>query len=227
MAEDYLTDDEQLEAIKRWLSENGPWLLAGVLLGAGGLFGWRYYDSYRNTHAQQAATQFGQVTAALDHNDTTDARRIAEEMAEKYSGSPYADQAELTLAHLYVDAGQPAQAVAPLTRVANSSKDAELRKIARLRLARVLIDQGKPDAAIETLRRGASGPFASLYAEARGDALYAKKDIAGALGQYRQALAESDPSGGDGGLLMLKIADLGSAPATGAPMGAPVPKAQP
>jgi predicted negative regulator of RcsB-dependent stress response len=41
MAED-LTDDEQLEEVKRYVREYAPVLIVGALLGAGGLFGWRY-----------------------------------------------------------------------------------------------------------------------------------------------------------------------------------------
>ena len=33
MAEEYLTDDEQWEAIKRGIAENGLWVVAGVALG--------------------------------------------------------------------------------------------------------------------------------------------------------------------------------------------------
>ena len=36
MAEEYLTDDEQLEAVKRAFSEYAPWILGGVVLGVGG-----------------------------------------------------------------------------------------------------------------------------------------------------------------------------------------------
>ena len=62
----------------------------------------------------------------------------------------------------------------------NTSKDSELKQIARLRLARVLIDQGKPDDAIKLLADGSPGSFAGRYHEVHGDALVAKKDIPGA-----------------------------------------------
>jgi predicted negative regulator of RcsB-dependent stress response len=95
-----------------------------------------------------------------------------------------------------------------------SSKDSELRNIARLRLARLQIDQGKPDDAIQTLAGGAdSVAFASRYHEVRGDALLAKKDTSGAAAEYRAALSASDSHGADAALLELKISDLGVAPA--------------
>ena len=108
-----------------------------------------------------------------------------------------------------VERDKAAEAIAPLTQVMNNSKDAELKQIARLRLARILIDQGKPDDAIKTLAQGTPGSFAGRYHEVHGDALYAKKDIPGAVAEYNQALGSSD-GGADAALLQLKLADLAS-----------------
>ncbi len=222
MAEDYLTDDEQVEVVKRWLTENGPWLLAGALLGAALLFGYRFYESHRTARALQAAAQFDQMTAALGGNDRAGARRIAAEIVDKYAGGPYADHAQLTLARMDVDDGKFAAAAGELNKVMDDSKDTELRKIARLRLARVQIAMAKPDEAIDTLAGGGDpGAFAALYHEVRGDALYAKKDRGGALAEYQRALAATDPSTGDTALLTLKITDLGAAPASPGPAAKP------
>ncbi len=135
--------------------------------------------------------------------------RLRTALIKNFPSSPYADQAQLTIARIDVDGGKPADAVAPLTQVMNNSKDAELKQIARLRLARILIDQGKPDDAIKTLAQGTPGSFAGRYHEVRGDALYAKKDIPGAVAEYNQALGSSD-GGADAALLQLKLADLAS-----------------
>ena len=157
MAEEYLTDDEQLEAVKRAFTEYAPWILGGVVLGVGGWFGIQYYRSHQNALAMQAAEQFTQMTAALQMNDPQKSLRIADGLIKNFPSSPYADQAQLTMARIDVDSGKPADAVAPLTQVMNNSKDAELKQVARLRLARVLIDQGKPDEAIKTLRKARLG----------------------------------------------------------------------
>lgn len=209
MAEEYLTDDEQLEAVKRAFTEYAPWILGGVVLGVGGWFGIQYYRSHQNARAMQAAEQFSQMAAALQMNDAPKSLQIANGLIKNFPSSPYADQAQLTIARIDVDSGKAAEAVAPLTEVMNNSKDAELKQIARLRLARVLIDQGKPDDAIKTLAQGTPGRFAGRYHEVHGDALYAKKDIPGAIAEYNQALGSSD-GGADAALLQLKLADLAS-----------------
>ena len=208
MTEDYLTDDEQLEVVKKFTKEYGTWILGGVVLGVVGWFGFSYYRSTQNTEALAAAGKFNEMTGAMQASDFTKSRSLADGLIKDYPKSAYADQAQLALAGIAVDSGKAADAVAPLTVVMNNSKDADLRQIARLRLARVLIDQGKPDDAIKTLAEGTPGSFAGRYHEVRGDALAAKKDTAGAVSEYKAALTASDS--GDGSLLELKIADLGS-----------------
>jgi predicted negative regulator of RcsB-dependent stress response len=208
MTEEYMTDEEQLEHVRRLASEYGPWTIGAVVLGMAFVFGWRYYDNHRNERALQAAAQFDQMTSALQHDDRTKARQIADGLIGGYPGSPYADQAKLTLARLYVEDGQDANAVGLLTEIMDKSKDSELKHIARLRLARVLIDQGKPDEALKTLS-DAPGAFAANYHDVRGDAFYAKKDFSQASSEYKAALGAAAAGGMDSAVLALKIADLG------------------
>jgi predicted negative regulator of RcsB-dependent stress response len=210
MAEEYLTDDEQLEAVKHLIVEYAPWMIGGVLVGAALFFGFRYYQSYTNERAFKAAAQFSAMTAALQANDHAKSRQIADALIKDYAKSPYADQAQLTLARLDVDEGQQSKAMAPLTQVMNESKDNELRQIARLRLARILTDQGKPDEAIKALPDPIPAAFAARYHEVRGDAYFAKQDIPHAVAEYQAALGAADASGVNAALLELKIQDLGA-----------------
>ena len=210
MAED-LTDDEQLEAVKQAFKEYAPWIIGGILIGAGLLFGYRWYQSHRTDVALQAGAQFSAMTAALQANDKAKSRQLAAGLIKDYPTSPYADQAQLTLARMAVDDGHVSDAVAPLTEVMNHSRDSELQHIARLRLARVLIDQNKPDEAIKLLAEGTPGSFAGRYHEIHGDALVAKKDVSGAVSEYKAALASGgEEAGVDSALLELKLADLGA-----------------
>ncbi len=209
MAEDLLTDDEQLEAVKRAFLDYAPWIVGGLIVGAGLLFGWRYYEGRLTDRALQAATQFGQMTEAMQAENRKQSRDMAAALIRDFANTPYADQAQLAMARMNVEDGRPADAVGPLTLVMNGSKDPQLKQIARLRLARVLIDQGKPDEAITLLGQGAPGSFAGRYHEVRADALYAKKDIPGAVKEYNAALGAPD-AGTDTALLELKLADLAS-----------------
>ena len=45
---DYLSDEEQVERLKSWWSENGTFLLASVFVAVLGIAGWNYYGSYQD-----------------------------------------------------------------------------------------------------------------------------------------------------------------------------------
>ena len=40
---EFVTDDEQVERIKKWWADNGSSVIAGLVIGIGGLLGWRYW----------------------------------------------------------------------------------------------------------------------------------------------------------------------------------------
>ena len=210
MAEEFLTDAEQAEEVKRLFKEYAPVIILGVLLGGGGYFGWGYYQKYMTGRAVKAGEEFSLMSAALQVNDTKKAKSMAEGIINAYSSLPYADQARLTLARIAVDEGHDADAVAPLTEVMNNSKDSELKQIARLRLARVLVDQGKSDEALNLLNVAGAGSFVGRYHQVRGDALLAKKDSSGAINEYKLALSAPQDGGVDNSLIEMKLADLGA-----------------
>jgi predicted negative regulator of RcsB-dependent stress response len=217
--EDYLTEDDQWEAVKRWLKENGAWIIGGVLLGGGGLLGWRWWDGHVTEQAQQASAQYAQLLATLDSGDPQRVQALAEDLGSNYGGTPYAGQAELSLARRHVEAGEFDQAAGRLAALVKDSGDPYLREVARLRLARVELARNKPDEALAVLDRVKNpGAFAAAFNEVRGDALLAAGDRAAARDAYRAALLEAGASGIDASGLQLKLNDL-AAPPVEAPSG--------
>jgi predicted negative regulator of RcsB-dependent stress response len=222
MTEEYLTDDEQLEEVKRLVQEYAPWVIPAVILGLGFVFGYRYYHSHQEERAVSASTAFSEMNAAIESHDHAKARQLAESLIKDYPKSPYADQAQLAVARLYIDEGEDANAIAPLKQVIEHSPDLELRHVARLRLARVEIDQNKPDDALTTLSDD-PGTFAAAYSEVRGDAYYAKKDLPKAAEAYKAALAAGGAESLGSTMLALKIADLGLPQTSVTPGSSPTP----
>src|SRR5207253_2441040 len=108
--------------------------------------------------------------------------------------SPYADQARLLAARVYVDSGELERAAGELANVAERSKDRDLALVARLRLARVQIAQGKPDGALATLGVVEPGAFAARFHEVRGDAGGAARRRGLLQGQEHRSAGEADPA---------------------------------
>jgi len=206
--DEYLSEQEQWDLVKKWLRENAVWLLAGILIAAGGLYGWRWYQARVEAQLLAAAHTYDQLTAAYDKRDQAQVNRLAAQLQAEHPGTGYADHAQLAMARMALENGQQAQAVETLQKLLTATRDPELALATRLRMARVQLDQNKPDEALATLKAvGDSGAFAPRYAEVRGDALLAKNDRAGALKAYQEALA-TNSAAIDTELLKLKIAEL-------------------
>ena len=219
--EDYLSEKEQWEWLRGQIRQNAPTVIAAIAVTAAAVYGWHWWQAHQDAQRVAASSKYTQIIAALDRGDRTQAFALMGELERTHTASPYADQARLLAARMYVESSQLDKANTELTAVMQNSKDQDLALVARLRLARVQIAQGKAADALATLNGANPGAFAGRYHEARGDAYFAKGDQATALTEYRAAQAAS--LGGDAGLLNLKIADLAanapSAPSPTAPAG--------
>jgi len=206
------SEAEQYERAKAWMKANGPWILAGVAIGAMLLGGWRWYQDRRVNQAEAASARYDEMVAALNRGDRTRGLTIADDINREYAWTPYASLATLMAARVHVDANELDKAAAGLKSVMESAPDKEMRMIARLRLARVQSAQAKYDDALATLKVEDPGEFAQRLADVRVDVLLAKGDRAGALREYLAARTGDSKGRVDTELLDLKIRDLGGTP---------------
>ncbi|MBT4452093.1 MAG: tetratricopeptide repeat protein, partial [Gammaproteobacteria bacterium] len=65
---DFVTDDEQVERIKNWWSDNGSSVIAGLVIGIGGLMGWRYWVDYQTNVAAEASSHFANMVSSVESN---------------------------------------------------------------------------------------------------------------------------------------------------------------
>jgi predicted negative regulator of RcsB-dependent stress response len=203
---DLQTDDEKVEAIKKWWKANGVSVIAGIAIGLGSVFGWRAWINHQSSVSQQASLAFEQVlaTAAVGANES--AEKQAEILVDDYPGTPYAMFADLAAAKIRIEADDKAGAAAALESAIKRAPAPGLAKLAALRLARVLIDSGeqaKASALIDAHDDG--GPFAADFAALRGDIAAAEGQLEAARTAYQEAI---DGGAGNARLLELKLQDL-------------------
>jgi predicted negative regulator of RcsB-dependent stress response len=213
--DDYLSEREQAETLKRWFRDNWLWLVVAVALGLGIVYGRELWGDWRTRDSLEAAALYEQMAAALEKNERPLAFKLAGQIAADHARTPYADQAELLAARAHVEVGELDQAAKRLAKLATGARDEHLRVIAGVRLARVQLAQGQYDAALKTLDAASVPAVDARIAEVRGDVLLAKGDRTGALRAYEAALAAArakpDLQLVDSGLLELKIDDLADA----------------
>jgi predicted negative regulator of RcsB-dependent stress response len=213
MVDEYLSEREQADQLRHWLRENWIWLVAGVALGLGTLYGTRWWDAHRTARSLEAEQRFSAMLDALTRNQRDEGVRLAGEITGEFADTPYADQANLVLARLDVESGDLKRAAERLAQVMDASRDPDLALVARLRLARVQLAQGQFDQALATLDGVKPPEVEARVAELRGDVLLARGERAAALAAYRRAqaaLQEGAASDGlvDRELLGLKIDEL-------------------
>ncbi|MAT65132.1 MAG: hypothetical protein CMN57_05770 [Gammaproteobacteria bacterium] len=190
MAEGYKTDDEQAEAIKKWLRENGSALLTGIMLGLAALFGGKAWMQYQEQQSMAASNLYAQLSNAVSRGEAAAATSAHETLLNEYAGSSYAVLAALQIARLQLDEDKPEAALAQLQWAYERAGDGPLKHTARARLARLYIDQGELERVRALLDEVTDrGSYAVIYHELEGDLAMAREDYAAARTAYQAALA--------------------------------------
>jgi predicted negative regulator of RcsB-dependent stress response len=200
------TDEEKVEAIKKWWKENGVSVIAGVAIGLGAVFGWRAWVSYHTSVAQRASIAFEQLLATTAADQRESAEKQAEILDDDFGGTPYAMFSDLALAKVRLEAGDRDGAIDALQSAIDRAPEPGLATLASLRLARVLIDAGELERASKLIdAQDADGAFSADLAALRGDIAVAQGRTDAARAAYRQAI---DDGAAEARLIELKLREL-------------------
>ena len=206
---DYETEEQQVEALKKWWAENRNTIIGGIAAGIIMVVGWRYYNTNMETHAEQASQSYENILQTLSTtSDLTSAQSKVNELYASFSDTPYASLSALALAKKQLQAGEQQHAIQQLEWVINNTQQAELEHIARLRLARVLLSEGASDKALMVLDLDYPESFTALYEELKGDVYVSKGELDQARAAYDKAILSSAMQAGK--WLILKRDNLGS-----------------
>ncbi len=191
----YSSEQEQIDAIKKWIRENGLAIFVGVAVGFGGLYGWQEWQDFVNRRAEQASTLYNQILIGMDNAQTGNINQITDELIEKYSATPYASRAALAAAKVAAADSLYDKAKERLQWVIDHSQQADLLSLAKLRLARLLILENSIDEAT-ALIEGNEFPasYAARVAELQGDLYALKGEVNLAKGAYSNALNAEIPA---------------------------------
>lgn len=212
--DDLQSEKEQLEEIRAWWSEYGRYVIAGVVIAVGLLFGYNQYQNSRFEAQVSASELYESLANEVSEGNLEQAELIAGELATDYANTAYASQSKLAMARLYMDKNRDEDAANVLRELVAMRGHDALRQIGRLRLARVLLYQDKPQDVIDLLAERDDPAFNGLYSEALGDAYAALGRIDEATEAYQLALADTTQTVSRG-LVQMKLVDLPDAPAEG------------
>jgi len=192
--EQYRTEEEQLEALRRWWKENGRSTVAAVVIALAAGFGWQTWKSNQLHQHEQASDVYQALLGTINSPETSGGSQAAVELAERlkdeYASTTYAQFAALHLAALAVRENKLSEAEAQLRWVLGKAPNgSDTAQVAQLRLARVIASGGDKQQALAILDKAEAGPYAASYAAARGDILLADGQREAAREAYTLALA--------------------------------------
>ena len=203
----YSSEEQQVEAIKRFWKENGTSIIAGVVLGLGGLYGWRYFQESHVAATMATSSAYSklleQQEKAAEHPEL-----LAEfqSFVDANSDSSYALLAALTAAKDAVVKEDYTAAATQLNWVISHAKQPEIKALAQLRLARVQNEQKDYPAALATLALAVPDAFKAQQQELSGDVLVNSGELAKAKTAYQAAIAASKD--GQNPILKVKLDEL-------------------
>lgn len=206
-----LSEKEQLDAMRTWWSENGRYVIGGVVLGVAILYGWNQWRSGISSAQMEASEMYEEVMTGVGDGNAEAAAAAGALLFENHPGTAYASQGRLAMARLYMDKGRDQDAVIVLQGLVDEDPDSEVGLVGRLRLARVLLYQDKAEEVVALLEDNLDNAFSSRFNEVLGDAYAALGSYAEAADAYSAAMVDSQsPSTVDTNLIQLKMNDLPS-----------------
>ncbi len=203
----YETEQEQVEAIKKWWKQNGKAVITGLILGVACLVGWQQWTASTEAARETASLEYSMLLRELQAENYDAVRDRGSRILSAYSGTPYAAMAAMAVAKANVETGELGAARTHLQMVIDSSEQEDLVYVAYARLARLLIDEGQAASAISLLKGVSSPAFEALFQEIMGDAYTAQDNVDQAQVAYNSALNALD--GQDTSILQMKIDELG------------------
>lgn len=205
----YQTEEEQVEAIKKWWKENGKSVIGGIVLGFAIIGGWQGWQGYQQNQGESASIVYDNMRQAVQLANFDKALEEGKRLIGEYDGTAYASFAALELAKLAYERGEKSVARNHLRYVAEQAPDPALRDIARLRLGALLLDMNELPLLGSLLDEPSEPAFAGEFAALRGDLELARGNRDAARSAYQEALTKGVA---DEALLRMKLIEVGGVP---------------
>jgi len=190
------TEEEQVEALKKWFGENGTSLIVSIVIVLAVVFGYRTWETQGRESGEAASAMYQNLQDAVavgpldelsDENIST-GKFLADQLKSEHSGSSYAFFAAMQMAKIAVEKEDLEEASKQLSWILDNGADEKLSIIANLRLAKVKLGLGEHEQALTQLDTVKSGGHESSYEETRGDIYFAMGKNTEAREAYQRAV---------------------------------------
>jgi predicted negative regulator of RcsB-dependent stress response len=181
------TEEQQVESIKRFWSDNGNAIIAGLAIGFSGFIGLNYYNEHKFQQELNTSEAYQTMIEAAAED------RVAFETAGKAfiaenDASGYTMLTAIALAKEAAKKQDWTQAETYLTTAIEKSVDDGIKAIATVRLARVQLQLEKYEQALVTLTPTLPASFDASVEEIKGDIYFTQGKTELARNAYQAAI---------------------------------------
>ncbi|MBY0346453.1 MAG: tetratricopeptide repeat protein [Neisseriaceae bacterium] len=188
-----IEEQEDFDVFKTWWMSWGRWLALSLVLVSGVYLAWSAKEVYLDAKERKASVLFLSVEDAANKVAFEEAKKSVMQLKTEYPKSAYTTRASFLLVDMAVQTKQTPEIIKEnLQWIIDNSKEELAVAAANLRLAHVLLDAKEYDLALSKLNGLVPVAFTALYADTKGDILYAKGDKKGAQQAFDEALASLD-----------------------------------
>lgn len=184
----YMTEEEQLEAIKKWWQRYSTPILIILSLIMLAIAGYRYYSWHQEKVQMNASITYERMMLSFSNQNSADVTSFANDLIQHYPDHIYADVARLLLAKQKISNKHPAKAIQYLKNIVQHAKNPVIRQIARTRLARIQLADKHYDQALAVLAVSDDPTFEPVVAELTGDIYMQMGDGSKARAAYQKAI---------------------------------------
>lgn len=181
-----IEEEQEINQLKDWWKENGKTIIVAFILGVGGMFGWRYWQSHQAEQIAQASAQYDTLINSVQQDEQAKKANI-EQFVQANSKTAYAVFALLDEAKKATEKQDFSAAEANLNQALTQSQDEVLTSIVALRLSAVQFQLGQLDNALTTLNQVKGESFNARKAILTADIQVAKGDKVAAKNSFEQA----------------------------------------
>lgn len=184
----YRTEEEQLEAIKKWWQKYNTLITVILSLVLIVVSAYKYWSWHQYKVSMEASNTYERMMVAFSNQDNKSVRSYANQLINEYSKTVYADAARLALAKIYVGYEKYEKARSILEQVANNSKMIPLKQVAKIRIARLYAAEKIYDKALAELSQIDDDAYMPVVNELKGDIYTATGKYQQAINSYKEAI---------------------------------------
>jgi predicted negative regulator of RcsB-dependent stress response len=214
--EGYETEEQQVEAIKKWWKANGNTLIISAVVGLAGLWGWRFYNKSVISAQETTSQAYTDMLLQFEAQDGEKGLESISAFAADNADNSYGVLASLLLAKEAVAQKNYELAKTQLVQLQTQNSYEPLNAVINLRLARVQAELGEYEAALTTLALITEKRFLAKAYQVKGAVYLQQGDQEKARSAFQDAINVSQ--GHIDSVLQLQFDDLALPEAAAVPV---------